>query len=123
MSLVRASCQPHRTLRDHYEKLQAGSHAELAEAGRKMIQLVERLEESLRDIPVWGLTSHYHLLLLAADDYRSAWFVSIAPPASGKFVIEYAQANAPVLGEAESVSSAVDMVLQAMEKSGGWKMK
>lgn len=105
-----------------------GSHEGVAEAARKMIQLIERLEETFRDRPVWGLTSLYNLKLLATDDWKTPWLVSIAPPVGGRFVIEYLmpEAEAPwpkarVVGESESIDAAVDMIIRAMEKSEGWK--
>jgi hypothetical protein len=95
-----------------------------------MIELISRLETAIGERSVWGLTSHYHLNLLAADDSTSPSYVSIAPPASGVFTIEYrmpaAEApwhNAHVIGETKSVVDAVAMVLVGLERSGGWRAK
>jgi hypothetical protein len=93
-----------------------------------MIELVDSLERAVGTRSVWGLTSHYHLNLLAADDSTSPSFVSIAPPAFGVFTIEYRMPaeespwpNARVIGETKSVVHAVDMILAGLEKSGGWR--
>ena len=95
-----------------------------------MTELVDALEQALRDTPVWGLTSHYHLKLLATDDAATPWFVSVTPPVGGSFTIDYLlpefQApwpNARVTGEATGVKAAVEMVLLAIEKCRGWEAR
>jgi hypothetical protein len=127
MAFQRATCQSRRSLREHYEAEANGSDPHVAPAARLMIQLIERLETTFQDRSVWGLTSLYHLKLLAADDWKTPWYVSIAPAVSGRFAIEYLLPegeapwpNARVLGESESVEAAVDMILLAMQKSRGW---
>ncbi len=127
MPICRASEQTRNTLRGHYEGLASGDHPEAAEAGRLMLQLIGRMEDSFREMPVWGLTSHYHLKLLAADDSGTPWLVSISPPKAGAFCIDYQvpAAEAPwpearVQGEAHGVDAALEMIRTAMRRSGGW---
>jgi len=130
MPFRRASCQKSKSLRAFYEEVAADSHVVVGEAGRLMTELVDDLEQAFRDIPVWGLTSHFHLMLLAADDSATPWFVSVTPPVGGSFTIDYLLPefeapwpNARVTGEAKSVKAAVEMVLLAIEKSRGWEKK
>ena len=54
-----------------------------------MIRLIERLGTAFPDRSVWGLTSLYNLKLLAADDWKTPWFVTIFLPIGGTFVIDY----------------------------------
>ncbi len=92
-----------------------------------MLELLARLERAVGDRSVWGLTSHYHLKLLASDPAPSQCFVSISPPSDGCFVIDYLMpeskapwADARVVGEAQGVQAAVDMILRAMDECGAW---
>ena len=127
MSFQRATDQRHQSLREHYEKEANGTDPIVAESARLMIRLIEQLEVTFRDRDVWGLTSLYTLKLLATDDWRTPWYVSVRPPMGGRFTIDYLlpQAEAPwpdarVVGESESIEAAVKMILLAMERSGGW---
>lgn len=128
MPFHRATCQSRATLRERYEREAMGHDPHMAEAARLMIQLIERLETAFPDRPVWGLTSLHNLKLLATDDWRTPWFVSIALPIGGTFVIDYLfpKAEAPwpdarVRGETTSIDAAINMISVAMQRSGGWK--
>lgn len=88
MPFRRASEQTRNDLRSHYEELAGCDHPEAARSGALMIELIGQMENVFSEIPVFGLTSHYHLMLLAADDSQTPWLVSIAPPADGIFRID-----------------------------------
>lgn len=127
MPLKRASCQESTTLEGFYQKLAASDDSVTAAVGNEMSSLLPVLSESFRSIDVWGLTSLYHLWLLAADDWRSPWFVRISAYPGHEYRISYrmAEVDAPwpdalVEGLASDTQTACEFVLIAMKRSGGW---
>jgi hypothetical protein len=97
-----------------------------ADIGRAMVDILPDLHEMSRTRDVWGLTSHYHLWLLAADDYKSRWLVEIIGY-SGEYVIGFRLPeadepwpNAVVRGTARTKTDALEMIETAMVRSGGW---
>ena len=92
-----------------------------------MIDLVARLRALPDDRFVWGLTSHMALCLLSQDDCSSPRYVVVEALGQGCYFVEYLmpRALAPwqgacVRGEARSEDVAVQMVITAMDRSGGW---
>jgi len=91
-----------------------------------MRELIRRINESLPNTGVWGLTSHVHLLLQAAPDYAAPWFVSIVAYGD-QIVIEYKLPtglapwkDAVVRGVTSNIETAVTFIKTAMVRSGGW---
>jgi hypothetical protein len=127
MPLPRASCQPSATLEGFYQKLASSPDSGSSSTGAQMLSLLPRLAEICAPFHVWGLTSLYHLWLLAADDGRSPWLVCITATPSEGYRIEYRTvgADAPwpkatVEGVASDEATACRLVLSAMSHSGGW---
>jgi hypothetical protein len=127
MTLRRASCQSAGTVEAFYQRLAESTHDDTAVLGRAMVTFLAHLAPLFEGRDIWGLTSHYHLVLLAEDDYRSAWLVRvIAQPGLG-YEIRYrwSDGDAPwneaqVSGFAATVEDAVRMVGVAMTRSRGW---
>ena len=126
MSFRRASCQSHASLEAFYGMAAAGTDSS-SEMGKAMLQLLPELEKVFAFQDAWGLTSHYHLWLLAADDYTSPWLVSVIALDSTHWHVGYrlpevAQPwpDAIVTGEATSMSAAIEMIKIGMSRSGGW---
>jgi len=74
-----------------------------------------------------GLTSHFYLCLLAADDYHTPWYVRLIG-SFGEYTVDYLmpEAEAPwpyarVTGETRSQDRAVEMIETAMRLSPGWE--
>lgn len=118
MHLTRCQDQKSQTLEEFY-----GEH----EGERAMLDLIERLRALPDERRAYGLTSHYHLWLLAQDTYVSPWYVSFIAANKQHYTIEYRmpESEAPwphahIRGVATSEDEAVQMILTAMEKSGGW---
>ncbi|MFA5194013.1 MAG: hypothetical protein WC740_25170 [Verrucomicrobiia bacterium] len=95
-----------------------------------MLDLIARLRTLPDDRRVYGLTSHERLCLIAEDTYKSPWFVIVWALDKRNYSVEYLMPDdvapwpgAYVRGEACSEDDAVQMILAAMEKSGGWKEK
>ena len=127
MHLTRCSDQQSKTLDDFYSELSVSHETVSREIGQAMLSLLARLRALPDDRRVWGLTSHYQLVLLAADSYQTPWLVIVAALDERNYFIEYLMpeevapwAGAYVKGEARSQEQAVQMILTGMEKSGGW---
>jgi hypothetical protein len=128
MPLRRASCQPSASLETFYGKMAASSDNVSIGVGKKMLSLLPLLSEKFADLNVWGLTSLAHLWLLAADDYKSPWLVSVTALTGTGYKIRYrmAEADAPwakafVEGTAKDEAEACELILIAMRRSGGWR--
>ena len=85
------------------------------------------MNELFSETYLWGLTSHYRLVVQAADYSASDWLVTIIAGLTGNFYVEYSLPpsaqpwpNASVRGEAETLAEAERYLLIAMRESGGW---
>jgi hypothetical protein len=114
-------------LEGFYEKLAASDDSITAGIGNNMLCLLPMLSEFCKPFEVWGLTSLYHLWLLAADDWRSPWLVRITAYPGDEYRISYrmAEVDAPwpdalAEGLASDKLTACQFVLIGMKRSGGW---
>lgn len=99
---------------------------EEAKVGEAMLQLIEVINSIFKETVVWGLTSHYRLVLQTIDESRAEWYVIVASSV-GYYYFEYLLPaskqpweNAYVRGEAYSLEEAKRYLLIAMRESGGW---
>lgn len=127
MYLSRCRDQKSRTLDEFYTDASEADHPVSRAGGKAMLSLIARLRAHPYPRRLYGLTSHYHLCLLAEDTSRSPWLVRFIAQDMHNYWIEYLMpaANAPwpnayVQGMARSEDEAVRMILTAMEKSEGW---
>ena len=128
MYLKRASCQTRGDLYDFYREWAEFSSDDVSrKVGQQMLALLGRLEAVAAEVSIWGLTSHGRLVLLAADDYQTPWYVTVVAVSWGGFVVRYRMpeadtpwASAEVEGEARDLDAAYHMVRIAMRRSGGW---
>jgi len=125
MPICRASAQMPESLVEFYEEF-ARSRDD-AHVGAAMLAFLRAFDERFPDRQVWGLTSIYHLWLLAQDDWRSSWLVSVLGDDSG-FRVQYRMLpgeapwpDALVSGRAPDLRRALDLVELAMDRSGGWR--
>jgi hypothetical protein len=128
MHLTRCTDQKSAALDEFYTEVSQHDHPVDREGGKAMLDLIARLRALPDERRVFGLTSHHRLCLLAEDTYRSPWFVLVWALDKRNYFVEYRMpdAIAPwphafVRGEARSEDDAVQMIITAMEKSGGWK--
>lgn len=126
MHLTRCQDQKRQTLEEFYCDARDG-HPESYEGGQAMLDLIERLRALPDERRLYGLTSLYNLCLLAQDTYTSPWYVRFIAASKQHYVIECLMPeseapwpNAYIKGIATSEDEAVEMILVAMEKSGGW---
>lgn len=127
MHLTRCQDQKRQTLEEFYGEWRWTEDPDDHACGQVMLDLIERLRALPDERRVYGLTSHYHLWLLAEDTYTSPWNVSFIAASKEHYAIEYRmpESEAPwphahIRGVATSEDEAVQMILTAMEKSGGW---
>ena len=126
--MIRATCQTRCDLTGYYKELSESEESITAGIGRMMLEILPNLDSALQNLSVWGLTSHYELMVLARDDYTSPWYVGIqAYPGEG-YRVSYRMPDseapwqeARVHGIGTSAAGAADMVRIACTKSGGWK--
>ncbi|MBI2393236.1 MAG: hypothetical protein HYV09_26865 [Deltaproteobacteria bacterium] len=128
MRLVRCKDQSHETLEEFYGASGVEEPTEFwLRAGQTMLALIDRLRALPDDRAAWGLTSHFHLILLAEDTSNSPWLVRIVAADATLYSVAYLMPerfapwpNAYVTGESRSEDEAVAMILKAMEMSKGW---
>jgi hypothetical protein len=127
MLLERCKDQPSKTLDEFYAELAAHDSYPDREGGQAMLDLIARLRRLEHPNRAWGLTSHYHLCLLAQDDSASPWYVRALTLDRRNYAIEYLMPpslapwpNAYVRGDARSEDEAIQMIITAMDRSGGW---
>ena len=130
MHLTRCKDQSSKTLDEFYTDISQHDGDIDRGIGQAMLSLLARLRALPDERPVWGLTSHYRLCLLAENSSATPWFVILAALDMRNFYIEYLMPehvapwpNAYVRGEARSVDDAIRMIVTAMEKSEGWSGK
>jgi hypothetical protein len=129
MHLKRVSSQTDSSLKEYFEKLAAlGPQQGISRSGSQMLVLLPLLDQALHMHDVWGLTSHTSLVLLAVDDEKSPWYVTIEAEYWGGFTVRYQLPgpiapwpNAQVQGFVTTAERAVDLVRIAMLESKGWR--
>jgi len=126
MHLTRCHDQESKTFDEFYGELSRSD--EIGREGAKpMLALLTRLRALPDERRVYGLTSPYHLYLLAQDSAETPRFVNITALYTRHYIVDYLMPErvapwpgANVRGETPSEDEAVQMVLTAMEKSEGW---
>ncbi len=124
------TAQSEEPLEDFYGQMASDPRTtpDFAEVGRRMLELLHLLS-AIDGPPVWAMTSHARLLLVAGDDYRQPSLVVIRGGGLGEafsFGIEYAvpDSEAPwpgarmLLGTRDT-REACEMVAYGLSKSTG----
>lgn len=123
MRLDKCTEQGSQTLDEFYAEVAVHN----VKCGEAMIELIARLRELDHPNHVWGLTSHTRLCLLAQDSSATPWYVIVEALSKRDYTVEYLMPpsiapwpNARVHGGARSADAAVEMIVTAMDRSGGW---
>lgn len=101
---------------------------QLLDPSKGMLALIAIINRLFKETTIWGLTSHYRLILKNTDESaRYGDFVIISSHNTDSYFFEYLlpEAKSPwefayVRGEATSLKQAKDYLLIAMRESGGW---
>lgn len=127
MILSRCKDQKSKSLDEFYESISKGPDEASRRMGEAMLHLIARLRQNPDNRTVFGLTSHYHLSLLAADDYTTPSYVTVIAQDRRNYHIDFAMPeamapwpNARIQGTARSEDQAVEWILIAMTASEGW---
>ncbi len=127
MPIKRSSDQKSMTLEEFYLEFSEKSSNSYVDVGKKMLQMVELINNTFKDTLLWGLTSHARLVIQAEDNWGADWYVIISNIGTEEYYFEYLLPdeekpwpNATVRGEAKNLEEAKNYLIIAMYKSKGW---
>ena len=126
MPIRRNTDQKSKTLTEFYTEVKNESNIVSKGIGTLMLNWIERINSEFIETEIWGLTSHYHLILQTENDYTSKTYV-ILTTGMDEYHIEYLipkesepWENAYVKGATKSLETAMKMLKTAMLNSKGW---
>lgn len=127
MPITRSSDQRSKTLEEFYQEVSEGRPHYDVDPGKGMLDFIQLINQIFKQTLIWGLTSHYRLVLQSADDYKSPWYVIVVSIGTKEYYFEYLMPlekqpwpHAYVRGEAKNIEEAKRYLLIAMYESGGW---
>ncbi len=127
MPIITSKSQDSKDLREFYSEAAEDSDFTTREIGKTMLEWVKRIELEAPELKIWGLTSHYRLVLMATETYHGEWSVIIIGQ-KGNYRVDYLMPkeeapwdNAYVTGETTDFEEAFKMSIIGIEKSGAWK--
>jgi len=127
MPIKRNTDQKSKTLTEFYTEVKNESNLVSNGTGTLMLNWIERINSEFKETEIWGLTSHYHLILQNQNDYTSKTYV-ILTTGMDEYHIEYLVPkesepweNAFVKGGTKSLDTAMKMLKTAMRNSKGWQ--
>lgn len=128
MPIIRSSDQKNETLEEFYKEL-TSKNATVVEnkIGKAMLEFISMVNETFEISTLFGLTSHFSLVIQATDNYEDGWFVAVYSIGEQKFQIEYKMSEkespwnfAIVKGQANTIDEAREFLIIAMTESEGW---
>jgi hypothetical protein len=126
MPIIRNTDQKSKTLIEFYSELKNDTGIVSKGAGTLMLNWIYRINSEFKETEIWGLTSHYHLILQNKNDYTSKTYV-ILTTGMDEYHIEYLipneskpWENAFVKGATKSLDKAMKMLKISMLNSKGW---
>lgn len=115
------------TLEEFYRELAANEDPVSSKIGDTMLNVIGKINDMFKQTVIWGLTSHYHLVLQNEDNWKSDWLVKVICIGTDEYYVEYLVPknkapweNAYVKGVAQNLPDAVKYLLLAMKQSNGW---
>lgn len=128
MPIIRCSDQKSKTLEEFYSELKTETSTIVEnEIGKSMLQFICMVNETFTETIIYGLTSHYSLVIQSKDKWESDWFVTVYSIGDKKFQFEYQvpERKAPwkyatIKGQANTIEEAKDYLIIAMTESEGW---
>lgn len=127
MPLISCSSQPRKTLEEFYKEVSSESEVYSKEIGISMLSILAIINNTFKETNIYGLTSHYHLVLLSKDTYDSDWFVRILA-SKNNFHIEYLLPKddspwpyAMVTGTSVDMTDFKKYLIIVMKKCSAWK--
>ncbi|SHK86005.1 hypothetical protein [Chryseobacterium polytrichastri] len=128
MPIIRSSDQKNKRLEEFYKELTSDNATMVEnEIGKVMFDFISMVNETFIKTTLYGLTSHYSLLIQATDSWEDGWFVRVYSIGDKKFQFEYKMSKnqspwnyAVVKGQANTIYEAKDFLIIAMTESEGW---
>ena len=127
MPIKRSPDQENQTLEEFYNKFLETGTNQYVDIAKKMLALIEIINQTFKETQLWGLTSHTRLIIQSEDSSESKGFVIIENVGTDDFYFSYLMPvdkrpweGARVQGQAESIREARSFMLIAMKESEGW---
>ncbi len=129
MPITRSSNQKSKTLEEFYKELTSNNSTPVEiEIGNAMLSFLTMTNKTFVDTTLYGLTSHYALVIQATDKWDEDWYVRVDCIGDKKFLFEYQMTetkspwkHAVVKGQANTIDEARRYLIIAMTESEGWK--
>jgi len=129
MPIITNSDQKSKTLKEFYQELtkeEAQFHEK--QIGKSMLSFISLVDEMFMDTILYGLTSHYRLVIQKTDNWRDEWYVVVYADGNNTFQFQYRMSeikspwrDATISGRANSIEEAKQYLIIAMKESEGWK--
>lgn len=129
MPIIKRSDQKSETLEEFYKELKSDEATSVEnEIGESMLSFISMVNQTFTETQLYGLTSHYSLLITPTDDGEDDGFVTVAATGNSTFQIEYKMTDehspwhsATVKGQAGTIQEAIDYLIIAMTEIEGWQ--
>ncbi len=128
MPIVRNSDQKSNTLIGFYKEIQEDKTNILNEKiGETMVRFLQMVNETFSSTTLFGLTSHYSLVIQPNDKWDDDTFVTVYTIGDGQYQFEYKVPedqqpwkHAIIKGQANTIHEAKDYLIIAMFETEGW---
>ena len=129
MPIVGSSDQPRKTLVEFYQELlKDDSPFASKQIGKTMLDFIEMVNNTFQHTTLYGLTSHYRLVIQAKDSWESDWYIIVYCHGDSKIQFEYQMKyiispwkDAVIRGQADTIEEAKNYLIIAMTECGGWE--
>lgn len=128
MPIIRSSGQKSMTLEEFYRELMNVDSTFIEnEIGKAMLEFISMVNLTFTKTILYGVTSHYSLVIQATDNWEDDWSVTVNSIGDKRFQFEYQMPEeqspwkyAVIKGEANTMDEAKDFLIIAMTESKGW---
>lgn len=128
MPIIRNSSQNNKTLEEFYQELTSENSTVVdKQIGIAMLTFIATINQTFTETTLYGLTSHYRLVIQKTDNWKDEWYVTVYSIGDGKFQFEYKMPEqlspwkyATVRGQANTINEAMEYLIIAMKESEGW---
>ena len=121
MPIIRSSDQKTKTLEEFYKDLTSENSSVVDRSiGTAMLSFITLINQTLIETTLYGLTSHYRLVIQKTDSWKDDWYVTVYSIGDGKFQFDYKMPEltsplkyATVSGQANTIEEARDYLIIA----------
>src|SRR6187200_1861979 len=114
MPIISSSDQKNKTLEEFYKEL-TGEDSSVVDKNiaTAMLSFIAMIDQTFIETTLYGLTSHYRLVIQKTDSWKDDWYVTVYSIGDGKFQFEYKMPEfispwkyATVSGQANTIEEA-----------------